>query len=77
MVRVPVNYQGKLLIENDRKMNGKLNSASKGRKFVHTVDCFREADSALIHDLRQILVDGRESSAYEFRSNVARPFSQR
>jgi len=36
------NYQGKLLIGNDSKMNGKLNFGALRRKPFHSVD-FRAA----------------------------------
>ena len=32
------NYQARLLIENDSKMNGKLIYEAMGRKSLHTVD---------------------------------------
>ena len=38
MVRVRENYHSELLIGNDSKMNGGLNSEAAGRKTLRTVD---------------------------------------
>ena len=51
MIRVRENYHSGLLIGNDNKMNGRLNSEAADRKTLRSVD-FRTHGSAPLDSIR-------------------------